>query len=80
MPGKFHGQRSLKGYSPWGSKEWDTGESTHTDTSLKDWYGTKQVKLRKQTQNVKPFTRWENTLEVKFMPSLETCFLSAVYI
>ena len=22
--GKFHGQRSLAGYSPWGSKEWDT--------------------------------------------------------
>ena len=23
---KFHGQRSLAGYSPWGHKEWDTTE------------------------------------------------------
>ena len=23
LPGKFHGQRSLTGYSPWGSKESD---------------------------------------------------------
>ena len=25
-PGKFHGQRSLAGYSPWGHKESDTTE------------------------------------------------------
>ena len=32
MPGKFHGQRSLAGYSPWGSKKSDTTErlSGHT--------------------------------------------------
>ena len=24
LPGEFHGQRSLAGYSPWGRKEWDT--------------------------------------------------------
>ena len=32
LPGKFHGQRSLTGYSPWGHKELDTAErlSTHT--------------------------------------------------
>ena len=26
MPGKFHGQRSLVGYSPWGLKESDMTE------------------------------------------------------
>ena len=26
LPGKFHGQRSLVGYSPWGGKESDTTE------------------------------------------------------
>ena len=26
LPGKFHGQRSLVGYSPWGHKESDTSE------------------------------------------------------
>ena len=34
LPGKFHGQRSLEGYSPWGHKESDMTEqlSTHTHT------------------------------------------------
>ena len=26
LPGKFHGHRSLAGYSPWGHKELDTTE------------------------------------------------------
>ena len=26
LPGEFHGQRSLVGYSPWGHKESDTAE------------------------------------------------------
>ena len=26
LPGEFHGQRSLVGYSPWGNKELDTTE------------------------------------------------------
>ena len=29
LPGKFHGQRSLVGYSPWGCKELDTTEWLH---------------------------------------------------
>ena len=29
LPGKFHGQRSLADYSPWGHKESDTTEQTH---------------------------------------------------
>ena len=29
LPGKFHGQRSLAGYSPWGHKEPDTTEHSH---------------------------------------------------
>ena len=34
LPGKFHEQRNLAGYSPWGCKESDTTEwiSTHTET------------------------------------------------
>ena len=33
LPGEFHGQRSLAGYSPWGCKELDTTEQlTHTHT------------------------------------------------
>ena len=30
LPGKFHGQRSLAGYSPWGHKELDTAERLST--------------------------------------------------
>ena len=30
FPGKFHGQRSLVGYSLWGHKELDTTEHTYT--------------------------------------------------
>ena len=29
LPGKFHGQRSLVGYSPWGRKESDKTERLH---------------------------------------------------
>ena len=33
LPGKFHGHRSLAGYSPWGHKELDTTKATsHTHT------------------------------------------------
>ena len=33
LPEKFHGQRSLVGYNPWGCREWDMIEShTHTHT------------------------------------------------
>ena len=33
MPGEFHGQRSLVGYSPWGHTESDkTEQLTHTHT------------------------------------------------
>ena len=34
LPGKSHGQRSLVGYSPWGSKELDTTEWLHFHFSL----------------------------------------------
>ena len=30
LPGELHEQRSLMGYSPWGRKELDTTEHTHT--------------------------------------------------
>ena len=29
LPGRFHGQRGLAGYSPWGRKESDMTEHTH---------------------------------------------------
>ena len=35
LTGKFHAQRSLAGYSPWGHKELDMTESTHTQAPIK---------------------------------------------
>ena len=32
LPGESHGQTSLTGYSPWGCKELDATECTHTHT------------------------------------------------
>ena len=32
LPGKFHGQRRLAGYSPWGHKESDMTECAHKHT------------------------------------------------
>ena len=32
--GKFHGEKNLVGYSPWGRKELDTTEYTHTQAAL----------------------------------------------
>ena len=34
LPGESHGQRSLAGYSPWGSKELDTTENMQYPSSL----------------------------------------------
>ena len=31
LPGEFHGQRSLEGYSPWGHKEFDTTEQLNNN-------------------------------------------------
>ena len=36
LPGKFHGQRSLVGYSPWGHKELDKQLSNSTTTATKN--------------------------------------------
>ena len=50
LPGKFHGQRSLVGYSPWSHKELDLTEglNTHTHTHIirtKVFFPTRAVVL-----------------------------------
>ena len=35
LPGKYHGQRNLVGYSPWGHKESNTTERLHSLTQPK---------------------------------------------
>ena len=46
LPGEFHGQRSLAGYSPWSRKESDTTERlTHNTKTMS--FGKSQVEQRK---------------------------------
>ena len=45
LPGKFHGQRSLAGDSPWGRKESDTIEHTIPVDLIAPWHvGTSQIR------------------------------------
>ena len=40
LPGEFHRERNLDGYSPWGHKESGMTEHTHTRTQGTEKYGT----------------------------------------
>ena len=40
LPGEPHGQRSLVGYSPWGCKESDAAEHTHTHSKRRARFPT----------------------------------------
>ena len=64
MPGKFHGQRSLVGYSPWGHKESDTTERLHfqeQDPDADAWSGGRSgtdvsfsVQAQKEAESLGP--------------------------
>ena len=43
LPGKFHGQRSLVGYSPWGRKESDVTERLHFTMVIKYIFSNKSA-------------------------------------
>ena len=45
LPGKFHGQRSLVGYSPWGRKESDMTEQCHADTHFRCFSNFQDIKF-----------------------------------
>ena len=47
LPGKFHEQRSLAGYNPWGHKESDMTEHTHTYLVL-NTYAVTNISLLKK--------------------------------
>ena len=68
LPGVFHGQRSLVGYSPWGHKELDTTEVTeHTHLYyISSW---RQVAAIASSPNHKFFARL--SIEVTFHSSLQ---------
>ena len=49
LPGEFHGQRSLAGYSPWDHKESDTTEQLTVSLSPLIIKGSRRVQLVKDT-------------------------------
>ena len=46
LPGKFHGQRSLVGYSPWGPKELETTEPLSMHAPIHAHIGLWDYRLR----------------------------------
>ena len=66
-PGKFHGQRSLAGYSPWGRKS-QTRLSTHTPTKYYLWVCQKLGEWER-ISNVKVSVLWERE-SVKMLKSI----------
>ena len=43
LPGKFYGQRSLAGYSPWGHRESDTTEATEHGKAKGLWHSSRKI-------------------------------------
>ena len=63
LPGKFHGQRTLVGYSPWGHKESDTTERLHFTLGQKaDGIHREGQTVAQLSQSIKP-ERSRNHLE-----------------
>ena len=77
LPGKFHGQRSLAGYSPWDCKELDTTEHAHTH-NLVLYFGYLSISLFFRSMFFKNdciiFILWKYP---KLSNVLEICFWTA---
>ena len=53
LPGEFHGQRSLAGYSSWGHKELDMTEQLTLSRRLGRLWGLLQIKEKFQINSIK---------------------------
>ena len=62
LPGEFHGQRNLVGYSPWGRKELDTTEWL-TRTYLLSNLNKSHLSIHPLSQHLSNFSRPQNHLE-----------------
>ena len=50
LPGEFHRQRSLLGYSPWGDKEQDMMSNWHLHFSLCSWFTSIYARVPKRVR------------------------------
>ena len=60
MPGKFHGKRSLVGYSPWACKESDMTDQLSTHTQAKECLESKEARTDKEAFSPRVFS-WSRT-------------------
>ena len=58
LPGEFHGQRSLVGYSPWGPKELDMTKQL-TLSLLSSYYKIYVIAIQKTCTNIPIFVERE---------------------
>ena len=64
LPGKSHGQRSLADYSPWGRKELDVNEHTHTLLAVKDPHSyTIPSPIKSELLGIRPKYQFFKTLQ-----------------
>ena len=69
LPGGFHGQRSLVGYSPWGCKELDkTEQLTHTHTHT---HTHQNIPSKLEIRKREVFLGWNQLLCVFLLPAKE---------
>ena len=83
LPGKFHGQRSLAGYSPWDCKELDTSEWTHNIHDLESEVGSIGVAIpsdaampASQGQHKEPFPQAANPRISTLLVEIGTCLIT----
>ena len=71
FPGKFHGQRSLVGYSPCGLKESDLSEHTHTHILFSWTVGEKEIPycITKQYQVFCLIGEWDPLNRIEHCPT-----------
>ena len=60
LPGKFHGQRSLVGYSPWGCKDSHMAGHKHTHR-----YNLTPKETRKRKQTKPNITRKKEMIKIR---------------
>ena len=79
LPGEFHGQRSLAGYSPWDHKEVDTTEQlTHTHTHTHTGSLCSIKKGRKISSSQNKWNGWNATSTCPHSPQNPYLWMSEV--
>ena len=79
LPGKFHGERSLVGYSSWGCKESDTAEQLNNNRKIdyRNWaprYSGKESACQCRRYKIRSFNPWVGKIPWSRKYSIKTNF------